>query len=95
MGEPRDPRQVRQRPSAVAVEVAVDEPITLGQFVKLAGLAATGGEAKQLVGAGRVRLNAQIETRRGHQLAGGDVVEADGRMAKVVMRTDGSRRPRD
>jgi ribosome-associated protein len=62
-------------------------PITLGQFVKLAGLAGSGGEAKQAVGAGRVRVNGEVETRRGRQLADGDTVELAGRSVTVVADT--------
>ena len=78
--------------AAAPAPVAVRLPITLGQFVKLAGLAATGGEAKQLVGAGLVRVNAGIETRRGRKLAPGDTVEVQGAAARVVA-DDGD--PRD
>lgn len=67
--------------------MAVDLPITLGQFVKAAGLAATGGEAKYLVVAGLVRVNTQVETRRGHKLRPGDIVESQGVAAEVVERS--------
>jgi len=49
--------------------------ITLGQALKAAGLAETGGEAKILIQAGEVRVNGQVETRRGRKLREGDVVE--------------------
>jgi ribosome-associated protein len=75
---------------AAPTPIAVDPPITLGQFVKLAGLADTGGDAKQLVVAGLVRVNSQVEKRRGHELAPGDIVEARGAAAEVVLRSDGS-----
>jgi ribosome-associated protein len=61
-------------------------PITLGQFVKLAGFAATGGEAKQLVVEGQVQVNGTLETRRGHKLGVGDVVQVRERAARVVAR---------
>lgn len=91
MGGTRHARRV----GAELQTVVVDPPITLGQFVKLAGLAATGGEAKELVSGGQVRVNAQIETRRGHHLADGDVVEADGREAWVVRHARGFDRPKE
>jgi ribosome-associated protein len=69
--------------------VAVDLPITLGQFVKLAGLAATGGDAKQLITAGLVRVNARVEKRRGHKLALGDVVQSGSAAAEVVACREG------
>jgi len=46
----------------------------LGAFLKLAGAAPTGGEAKLLVQNGEVRVNGAIELRRGHDVACGDVV---------------------
>ena len=69
--------------------VSVDLPITLGQFVKLAGWAGSGGDAKQLVAAGEVRVNGEAETRRGRKLALGDAVESQGRLATVVARPTG------
>ena len=67
--------------------IVVDLPISLGQFIKLAGLAATGGNAKRLVGSGVVRVNADEERRRGHKLAPGDIVEVQGAAAQVVSRS--------
>lgn len=63
--------------------VKIDLPITLGQFVKLADLAGTGGEAKQLVLAGLVKVNGSVELRRGRKLVSGDVVEVRGAAAEV------------
>ena len=66
-------------------EVSIrDESIRLGQFLKLAGLAEDGGHAKDLIEAGDVAVNGEIEYRRGRQLRPGDVVAADGEEAKVV-----------
>jgi ribosome-associated protein len=73
-------------PSGDVEAVAVDLPITLGQFVKVAGFAVTGGDAKQLVVQGEVRLNGEVETRRGHKLSAGDVVEVAGQLARVSTR---------
>ena len=50
------------------------ETIRLGQFLKLAGVADTGGEARALVAEARVRVNGEQETRRGRQLEAGDTV---------------------
>jgi ribosome-associated protein len=51
-----------------------DESIRLGQALKLAGLADSGGEARALVESGEVTVNGEAETRRGRQLHAGDVV---------------------
>ena len=70
-------------------KVTVDLPITVGQFVKTAGFATTGGEAKYLVTTGEVRVNGEVETRRGHKLVAGDEVEVAGKAARVVARGSG------
>ena len=49
--------------------------ITLGQALKAANIIGTGGEAKILIQGGEVRVNGEIETRRGRKLHEGDVVE--------------------
>ena len=59
--------------------------IRLGQLLKLAGVAGTGGEARELVQEGAVRVNGAVETRRGRQLHDGDVVEAAGERLRVIV----------
>ncbi len=49
--------------------------ITVGQALKASNLAGSGGEAKVLVQAGEVRVNGEVETRRGRKLREGDLVE--------------------
>jgi ribosome-associated protein len=51
-----------------------DESIRLGQFLKLADLIDNGADAKPLLMRGLVSVNGEMETRRGRQLAKGDVV---------------------
>jgi ribosome-associated protein len=63
-----------------------EESIRLGQFLKLADLAETGSDAKELILAGEVMVNGEPETRRGRQLRAGDVVESGGRPARVARR---------
>jgi ribosome-associated protein len=48
--------------------------IRLDQFLKLQGIAGTGGQAKLLIQDGAVAVNGQLETRRGRKLQPGDVV---------------------
>jgi ribosome-associated protein len=50
------------------------EGIRLGQFLKLTDLVELGSDVKLLLGAGRVQVNGEVETRRGRQLVRGDVV---------------------
>lgn len=54
--------------------VAVGGTIRLGQFLKFAGLADSGAHARELVIAGDVEVDGQIETQRGRQLHGGELV---------------------
>ncbi|MEY3173188.1 MAG: hypothetical protein RLZZ436_1102 [Planctomycetota bacterium] len=57
--------------------------IELDKFLKLAAVAATGGEAKQLIKSGMVSVNGQPETRRGRKLRAGDVVEYNGERYEI------------
>ena len=62
-------------------EVSIrDSEIKLGQFIKLANLVETGGEAKEAIAAGVVQVNGAVDTRRGKALRPGDevtLVDAD------------------
>lgn len=60
-----------------------DSSIKLGQFVKLASLVETGGEAKEAISAGYVMVNGEVETRRGRTLHQGDVVSVGSGGAEV------------
>ena len=55
-----------------------EETIKLDQFLKLAQVVKSGGEAKQLIQTGLVMVNGAIEMRRGRKLRAGDVVVVDG-----------------
>ncbi len=61
-------------PRLVAVREA---SIRLGQLLKLADLVDAGSDAKALLAEGDVRVNGEVETRRGRQLVRGDVVTVD------------------
>ena len=52
--------------------------IDLGQLLKFAGLADTGGDAKALLADGAVSVNGEVDTRRGRTLRDGDVVAVTG-----------------
>jgi len=63
-----------------------DEVIRLGQLLKHAGLADSGGEARALLEQGAVTVNGEAESRRGRQLRAGDVVRVD--TTAVVLTAD-------
>jgi len=68
-------------------QVAVrDEVIRLGQFLKLAGVVETGGEAKLRIQEGEAMVNGEVETRRGRQLVPGDLVEFAGEILEIVVK---------
>jgi ribosome-associated protein len=54
------------------------ETIKLDQFLKWANVVTTGGEAKELIQTGQVRVNNKIEKRRGLKLKDGDLVNIEG-----------------
>ena len=51
-------------------------PIRLDHFLKVVGAAQTGGHAKILIQDGDIKVNGEVETRRGRKLLEGDVVDA-------------------
>ncbi len=63
-----------------------DASIRLGQFLKLADLVDDGVEAKARIQAGEVRVNGEVETRRGRQLVPGDLVTLGGRTVGIAAR---------
>jgi ribosome-associated protein len=50
------------------------EHITLDALLKATGLAGSGGEAKNFITGGAVRVNGEAELRRGRKVRAGDVV---------------------
>ena len=60
------------------------EFIKLDQFLKYESLVGSGGEAKNVIQDGLVKVNGSIETARGKKLYKGDVVELFGEVVKIV-----------
>ncbi len=60
------------------------EYIKLDALLKFAGLCETGGEAKELIQGGQVKVNGEICTMRGKKCRAGDTVELDGRTVQVA-----------
>ena len=60
------------------------EFITLDSLLKFANAVATGGEAKQIVQDGLVKVNGEVCTMRGKKIRPGDVVEVDGQLELTV-----------
>jgi len=66
------------------VKVEGERPIGLGQFLKLAAVVSSGGQAKMLVQSGSVRVNGTVEIRRGRKLFRGDLVALDRRLELLL-----------
>jgi ribosome-associated protein len=60
------------------------EMIRLGQLLKLAGVAGSGSEAKELLADGAVTVNGEPEERRGRQLRPGDVVDVGEQRLRIA-----------
>ncbi|MGN6442356.1 MAG: RNA-binding S4 domain-containing protein [Arthrobacter sp.] len=61
-----------------------DSMIRLGQLLKLANLVEDGVEAAELIKNGLVKVNGEIDDRRGRQLHNGDTVTVNGQTVRVV-----------
>lgn len=60
-----------------------DDYIKLGQALKAAGLTDSGVEAKEVIQDGLVKVNGEVDTRRGKKLYAGDTVEFNGEVIKI------------
>jgi ribosome-associated protein len=61
-----------------------EEFIKLGQAMKKAGLEDSGVDAKNDIQDGLVKVNGDVETRRGRKLYDGDVFEYEGTQVQIV-----------
>ena len=60
-----------------------EEFIKLGQALKAARLVESGVEAKEVIQDGFVKVNGEVDTRRGKKLYDGDIVFFDGTEIKI------------
>ncbi|MDG1484374.1 MAG: RNA-binding S4 domain-containing protein [Myxococcota bacterium] len=58
-------------------------PIRLDTFLKLSGVAQTGGHAKMIIQGSEVTVDGEVETRRGRKLRGGESVAVGGQTLTV------------
>lgn len=59
-------------------------PIDLVKLVKYAGLAESGGQAKQLISAGEVRVNGAVVTQKSFKVNAGDQIQIAQASLKVL-----------
>lgn len=60
-----------------------DEFIKLGQAMKVVGLVSSGVEAKFVIQDGQVKVNGEVDTRRGKKLYSGDTFEFNGEVVTI------------
>jgi ribosome-associated protein len=65
------------------------EPAELYKILKFEGLVATGGEAKQVIAAGQVRVNGEVETRKRKKIVSGDTIEFDRDRIRIQLQETG------
>lgn len=75
MSDPLSPRPI----------VVRSVPIELAQLLKFAGLANTGGDAKNAISEGLVQVNGVTEMQRGKKLQPGDEVTFRGETVVVTL----------
>ena len=76
---------VSQKSGGKKLEIRIrDEFIKLGQALKLADLVSDGVEAKYVINDGLVKVNGEVDTRRGRKVYGGDVISYNGQDVKVL-----------
>ena len=63
----------------------VDEYITLGQFLKVADIISSGGEAKAFLSSNKILINNEEDNRRGRKLYKDDLIEIDNKFYKICL----------
>ena len=61
-----------------------DEYIKLGQLLKATGIVDSGVEAKDMITEGLVKVNGEVDLRRGRKVYAGDEVEIGNEIIKVM-----------
>jgi ribosome-associated protein len=67
------------------VEISITgEMIRLGQLLKLAGVVDDGAQARSLIEDGEVRVDGEVDRRRGRQVRPGSTVELGTTQIRVI-----------
>ena len=70
-------------PETIAIDT---DYIKRDSFLKLANLVMSGGEAKIVIQEGQVKVNGEVESRRGRKLYPGDTISVTGCSTFVIGR---------
>ena len=69
------------------VEVT-EEPVELYKILKFEGMVSSGGEAKQVVSEGMVKVNGIVETRKRKKIMSGDTIEFADEIIKIKLQEE-------
>jgi len=71
---------------ALIKNILIDsEFITLGQFLKIADIISSGGEAKSFLAENMILVNGEEDRRRGRKLYKDDIVEIDRKQYRICI----------
>ncbi len=71
---------------ALIKNIKIDsEFITLGQFLKIADIISSGGEAKSFLAENMILVNGEEDRRRGRKLYKDDIVEIDRKQYRICI----------
>ena len=66
-------------------EILINTPyVTLGQFLKLADVIQSGGEAKLYLANNKVLINDEEDNRRGRKLKDGDIIKIKEKTYRII-----------
>lgn len=66
-------------------EILINTPyVTLGQFLKLAEIIQSGGEAKLYLANNKVLINDEEDNRRGRKLKDGDIIKIKEKTYRII-----------
>ena len=63
------------------------QPVELFKLLKLEGLVSTGGEAKNAIAEGLVKVNGEVEMRKRKKIVDSDIIEFENRQFEVKLET--------
>ena len=77
-------KNMKKKDDEIEIVEINTEFIKLDQLLKWANFTASGVESKMFILNGEVKVNGEVETRRGKKLYGGEVVSFDGQEIHIV-----------
>ena len=81
-------KNMKKKDDEIEIVEINTEFIKLDQLLKWANFTASGVESKMFILNGEVKVNGEVETRRGKKIYDGYIVEFNGEMIKVKAPTE-------